>query len=167
MFIALFISGATFAQTATVKHDQQVKASSNNEANAGGWHAAATANTSSEINAGSATSVSANQAKTQAGAATKGESTVTIDPSAIASAEKAAKNNVESRLEAGMETGAQLKDQTVKAGKAAAGRVKKITAAAARSTMQINGAVSNTLKIKAAGAPRATRRRQVGPETTR
>lgn len=152
MFIALFISGATFAQTATVKHGQQVKISSDNEAKAeaGNRHASAAAYTSSEVNTAPASAVAANQANVQAGAANKGESAVRVDLSAISSTEKTVKGNVESGLEAGAETGARLEKQTVKAGKVAGRQVKKITAAATRSPMQINGALSNSLRIKAA-----------------
>lgn len=150
MFIALFISGATFAQTATVKQEQQVKTNSN-----AGTKTAAI-RTSSETNAGSTSAVSADQANAQANAAHKGKTEVTVDPSAVTTAKEAAKSHaeagletgiatgeavkghVESGLETGIETGNQLKEQTIKTGKTI------------RNAVQVNGTLNNSLKIKAA-----------------
>lgn len=148
MFIALFISGAAFGQTATVKQEQQVKAGSNTGVNAaaGNQRVTAATNTSSEVNAGSASAVSAGQVNAPASAAYNRESAVTVDPSAVSAAKGEAKSNVESGLETGLATGGHLEKQTVTAGKAAGRQVKNVTATAAH----INGTVNNSLKIKAA-----------------
>jgi hypothetical protein len=129
MFIALLFSGATFAQTATVKHEQQVKVSSSTQVDATGTQAAANTNTS---------------------AAAGGESAVTVDPSAVSAAKGEVKSNVESGVKTGVEAASHVEKQTVKAGKATVQQVNNVTATAARSTMHVNGAVNNSLKVNAA-----------------
>ncbi|SEN54221.1 hypothetical protein SAMN04488505_11138 [Chitinophaga rupis] len=152
MFIALFISGAAFGQTTTVKQEQQVKAGSNTGVNAaaGNQHVTAATNTSSEVNAGSASAVSSGQVSAPASIANNRESAVTVDPSAVSAAKGEVKGNVESGLETGLATGGHLEKQTVKAGKAAGRQVKDVTATAAHSAVHVNGTVNNSLKVKAA-----------------
>lgn len=129
MIAAFFISGAAFAQTATVNKGQQVKVSSNTgvDASADNQH----------VNA-------------QAAANAEHESAVTVHPSAAAAAKSAVKSNMESGAKAVQATGNHLQKQTVQTGKMAAGQVNNVTATAARSTMHLDGAVNNSLKLKAA-----------------
>lgn len=135
MFIALLISGAAFAQTTTVKQDQQVKVSSNTGVNAAadGQHAAAGASTNTSISAAANTGTA-----------------VTVDPSAASAAKGQVKGNVENGVKTGVETAGHLEKQTVTTGKAAVRQVNNVTATAARSTMHVNSAVNNSLKVNAA-----------------
>lgn len=149
MFIALFISGATFAQTATVKHEQQVKTNSS-----AGTKTAI--HTSSETNAGSTSAVSADQVNAQANAAHKGKTEVTVDPSAVTAAKAAVKSNLEAGLETGIATGEVVKghvESGLETGIATGNRLKEHTiktGKAVRNAVQVNGAFNNSLKIKAA-----------------
>jgi len=129
MIAALFISGAAFAQTASVKQEQEVKVSSNTQVNA---------------------AENKQPANVQAKAAARQESAVTVDPNAAAAAESAVKNNAKSSVAAVKATTDQLQDQTVQTSKVAVQQVNNVTATAARSTLHANSAVSNSLKIKAA-----------------
>jgi hypothetical protein len=129
MIAAFFISGAAFAQTASVKQDQQVKVSGNTQVNA---------------------AENKQPANVHASAAAQQESAVTVDPSAAVAAESAVKSNAQSSVAAVKATTDQLQDQTVQTSKMAVQQVNNVTATAARSTLHVNSAVSNSLKIKAA-----------------
>ncbi|HEY1165756.1 MAG TPA: hypothetical protein VGE90_11335 [Chitinophaga sp.] len=129
MIAALFISGAAFAQTASVKQEQQVKVSSNTQVNA---------------------AENKQPANVQANAAAQQESAVTADPSAAVAAKSAVKSNAKSSVKAVKATTDQLQDQTVQTSKVAVQQVNNVTATAARSTVHVNSAVNNSLKIKAA-----------------
>ena len=148
MFIALFISGAAFAQTATVKQEQQVKTTSNAGVNAtvGTQQVTAKSATSSETGIGSGTGVAAGQVS----ATHQQEGTVVVDPTAVSGTTEAVKSNVESSAKSGVTTAGHVAKQTVKQGNATVQQVSSTTAAAARSAVHINSAVNNTLKIKAA-----------------
>jgi hypothetical protein len=149
MFIALFISGAAFAQSATVKQEQQVKVESNTEVKTAGGsgHAMAAANNSSEISTRSA--MSENQVNAEAGAAYNQGSAVTVDPSAVARVTGTVKGRAESGLETAAATGRQLEKQTMRAGKAATQHVNNVTAAT-HNAVRANGTLSNSMRIKAA-----------------
>jgi hypothetical protein len=138
MFIALFISGATFAQSATVKQEQQVKAGNKTEVNAavGGQRVASTSNTSTAVNAGSTTP---GQGAVQATTTHSQQSAVTIDPSVVPAATGEVKSQAGTLVKTGVATG-----------KATGAKVKSITSAAAHSAVQVNSAVNNSLKIHAA-----------------
>ena len=129
MIAAFFISGAAFAQTASVKQEQQVKVSSNTQVNA---------------------AENKQPANVQANAAAQQESAVTVDPSAAVAAKSAVKSNAQSSVTAVKATTDQLQDQTVQTSKMAVQHVNNVTATAARSTLHVNSAVNNSLKIKAA-----------------
>lgn len=153
MIAALFISGAAFAQTATVKQEQEVKVSSNTQvgATAGDQHANAQANTQANTHANAQANAQGNvHTNAQATAASQQESAVTVDPSAAVAAKSAVKSNAESGVKAVQATGDHLEKQAVETGKMAAGQVNNVTATAARSKMHVNGAVNNSLKVKAA-----------------
>ena len=148
MFIALFISGAAFAQTATVKQEQQVKTGSNASVNAAVSDQQVTARSagSSETSIGSASGIASGQAS----ATHQQEGAVTVDPAAVSGTAKAVKGDVESGAKAGVNTTSHVAKQTVNQGNAAVQQLSSTTATAARSALHVNSAVTNTLKIKAA-----------------
>jgi hypothetical protein len=154
MIAALFISGAAFAQSTTVKQEQQVKVSNGTRADAATAtphaNAQATATAQQESAVTVDPSAATPHANAQATAAAQQEGAVTVDPSAAAAAKSAVKSNAESGVKAVQATGDQLEKQTVQTAKMATGHVNSVTATAARSTMHVNGAINNSLKVKAA-----------------
>lgn len=148
MFIALFISGAAFAQTATVKQEQQVKTGSNASVNAAVSDQQVTARSagSSETSISSASGTASGQVS----ATHQQEGAVIVDPAAVSGTAEAVKSNVESGAKTGANTASHVAKQTVKQGNAAVQQLSGTTATAARSAVHINGAVNNALKIKAA-----------------
>jgi len=155
MFIAFFVSGTAFAQTAAVKQDQQVKAGSKStvSAAAGSQHVSVPANASTEANARSSSSVSAGQVNIQAGVAHNQESAVTADPAAVSTAKEDVKSGAAGSLETGVKAGNQLEKQMIKTGEATGQQVtqsvKNVTAVAGNA-VRVNSTVNNSLKIKAA-----------------